>query len=92
MLVRILPFTGNKQNLRVNFIEKKDRNFSKSHVIYLDLLPRGICYCQHVINDVHPKSKINIISFLKAIYSLKIYMFLESFSCQFSFYNSLRQS
>lgn len=57
------------------------------------MLPRSICYCQHVINDVHPKSKINIISFFEAIYSLKIYMFLESFSRrQFSFYNSLRQS
>lgn len=64
MLVRILPLTENKHNLRVNFIEIKDRNFRKSHDIYLDLLPRGICYRQHVINDVHPESKINIISFL----------------------------
>lgn len=48
-------------------------NFSKSYDIhvYLYLLPRGICYCQHVINDVHPGSKRNIISFLKAILFFK---------------------
>lgn len=90
MLVRLLPFTGNKQNLRVNFIEIKDRNFSKSHDIYLDLLPRGICYRQHVINDVHPESKINIISFLKAILFFKnlhvfrIFLLTSIFILQFT--------
>lgn len=90
MLVRILPLTENKQNLRVNFIETKDRNFSKSHDIYLDLLPRGICYRQHVINDVHPESKINIISFLKAIlfftnlHVFRIFLLTSIFILQFT--------
>lgn len=92
MLVRILPLTENKQNLRVNFIEIKDRNFSKSHDIhvYLDLLPRGICYRQHVINDVHPESKINIISFLKAIlfftnlHVFRIFLLTSIFILQFT--------
>lgn len=87
MLVRILPLTENKQNLRVNFIEIKDR---KSHDIYLDLLPRGICYRQHVINDVHPESKINIISFLKAIlfftnlHVFRIFLLTSIFILQFT--------
>lgn len=36
MLVRILPLTENKQNLRVNFIEIKDRNFSNTWICSLE--------------------------------------------------------